>query len=113
MNQSETNPEIVPIAALRLDETPNRSQRNQMADLGTLDMPEGRVRLYANRINGSLIAIMPDRTGYTVSTVLFGNQCYKYWMLMTGRSVVQHSHSATADDEEVDCVPVPPITLNE
>ena len=75
-------PEIVPVAALRLAQSqlPNRTQRNVIfTELGSLNLPEGKVRCYAHRRAGSLLLVMPDGTGFTVEIDTVATQCYKYW----------------------------------
>lgn len=81
----EDAPVIVGVAAVRLQEAPNRSQRALLfTELGSFKMDAGIVRIYANKRSGSLLFVMPDRTSFSIDAGIAATQCYKYWLLTSG-----------------------------
>lgn len=87
MNESSdpARPDICPVAAQRLEKVPGRSVRNQnYTEVGSLKLPEGNVRIFANRRDGSLLIAMPDQSGFLIDTAVVATQCYKYWKLHPG-----------------------------
>lgn len=105
--QPEDTLEIVNVAAVKLRLAPNRKNRATFyTELGEFMMPEGVVRLYANRHSGSLLFTMPDNSAYTIDSGVAATQCYKYWLLM---------RAGTIEAEQVNLLPeasVPPIQLS-
>lgn len=88
-------PVVVGVAAVRLQEAPNRSQRALLyTELGSFKLDAGIVRIYANKRSGSLMIVMPDRTSFSIDAGLAATQCYKYWLLTSGGK-----KEAEADDE--------------